>query len=100
MENLKLLIVDLLNHIDNHKEGYNKEQWTNENIVNTWLKSHDHLFKPLLQNIQLKELDEKWTKYTKLYMAYDEGNYDSNYYLYLGKASAYGEIIDNIKKIN
>ena len=47
MEELKGLIEELLNHIDNHKEAYNKPEWTNKNIVNAWFRSYDHKFKNL-----------------------------------------------------
>jgi hypothetical protein len=47
MDELKGLIVDLLNHVDMHKEGYKNPEWTNKNIVNAWFRSHDHKFKDL-----------------------------------------------------
>ena len=47
MEELKGLIEELLNHIDKHKESYDKPEWTNKNIVNAWFRSYDHKFKSL-----------------------------------------------------
>ena len=47
MEELKGLIEELLNHIDDHKEAYNKPEWTNKNIVNAWFRSYDYKFKNL-----------------------------------------------------
>jgi len=47
MEELKGLIEELLNHVDDHKEAYNKPDWTNKNIVNAWFRSHDYKFKNL-----------------------------------------------------
>lgn len=34
------IFTDMLNHIDFHKEGYNKNKWTNEDIVKTWIRSN------------------------------------------------------------
>jgi len=60
MDKLKGLIVDLLKHIDDHKEAYKKDEWTNENIVNAWFKMYDHEFKKLgLFNISVSDIDLK-----------------------------------------
>lgn len=37
----------MLNHIDDHKEAYDKPQWTNEAIVKTWIKTNESKLKNL-----------------------------------------------------
>lgn len=37
MEILQKVFTDMLNHIDTHKESYSTGQWTNDNIVKTWI---------------------------------------------------------------
>lgn len=48
-EVLQGVFSDMLNHIEAHKEAYNKDQWTNENIVKAWIQSNE----PRLNNISL-----------------------------------------------
>jgi len=47
MEELEKIFIEMLDHIDDHKESYNKPQWTNEAIVKTWLKVNEHKLKLL-----------------------------------------------------
>ncbi len=47
MEKLQQIFTEMLNHIDDHKEAYNKSQWTNEAIVKTWIKTNEHKLKKL-----------------------------------------------------
>lgn len=45
MEELEKIFTEMLNHIDKHKESYNKPQWDNKSIVKAWVKSHDSRLK-------------------------------------------------------
>ena len=76
MEELKGLIEELLNHIDNHKEAYNKPEWTNKNIVNAWFRSYDHKFKNLgLFSVnQQSELLIKFLKWQQQDPSLEEGD--------------------------
>lgn len=47
MKELQQIFTEMLNHIDEHKEAYNKPQWTNEAIVKTWIKTNEHKLKNL-----------------------------------------------------
>lgn len=47
MEELQQIFTEMLNHIDKHKEAYDKPQWTNEAIVKTWIKTNQHKLKNL-----------------------------------------------------
>jgi len=59
MEELEKIFIEMLDHIDNHKESYNKPQWTNEAIVKTWLKANEHKLKLLGIADIVRELPEK-----------------------------------------
>ncbi len=48
MNELEQIFTEMLNHIDDHKESYNKPQWTNEAIVKTWIKTNENKLKNLL----------------------------------------------------
>ena len=47
MNELEQIFTEMLNHIDDHKEAYNKPQWTNEAIVKTWIKTNESKLKNL-----------------------------------------------------
>ena len=47
MNELEQIFTEMLNHIDDHKEAYNKPQWTNEAIVKTWVKTNESKLKNL-----------------------------------------------------
>lgn len=47
MNELEQIFTEMLNHIDEHKEAYNKPQWTNEAIVKTWIKTNEIKLKNL-----------------------------------------------------
>lgn len=47
MKELQQIFTEMLNHIDSHKEAYDKPQWTNEAIVKTWIKTNEHKLKNL-----------------------------------------------------
>lgn len=47
MNELEHIFIEMLNHIDDHKEAYNKPQWTNEAIVKTWIKTNESKLKNL-----------------------------------------------------
>ena len=50
MNELENIFIEMLNHIDDHKESYNKNEWTNEAIVKTWIRANDHRLKKLFIN--------------------------------------------------
>lgn len=50
MNELKQIFTDMLNHIDDHKEAYNKPQWTNEAIVNSWVKTNKIKLNKIIKN--------------------------------------------------
>lgn len=39
-EEILKIFTEMLEHIENHKPAYKK--WTNEQIVRTWIKTHEH----------------------------------------------------------
>lgn len=39
-EEILSIFTEMLEHIENHYEAYGK--WTNEEIVKTWMKTHEH----------------------------------------------------------
>jgi hypothetical protein len=39
MKGLEQIFTEMLNHIDKHKQAYNKPQWTNEAIVKSWVNT-------------------------------------------------------------
>ena len=41
MEELKKIFTDMLDHIDNHKDAYKNPEWTNERIVDVWIKTNE-----------------------------------------------------------
>jgi hypothetical protein len=45
MNGLDEVFIEMLNHIDNHEEGY--KGWSNEDIVKTWIVAQDHKIKNL-----------------------------------------------------
>ncbi len=47
MNELEQIFTEMLNHIDDHKEAYDKPQWTNEAIVKTWIKTNESKLKNL-----------------------------------------------------
>jgi len=47
MKELKQIITEMLNHIDNHKQAYNLPEWTNERIANAQIKTHETKLKKL-----------------------------------------------------
>jgi len=47
MNELEQIFTEMLNHVDDHKEAYNKPQWTNEAIVKTWIKTNESKLKNL-----------------------------------------------------
>ena len=47
MNELEQIFTEMLNHIDDHKEAYNKPQWTNQAIVKTWIKTNESKLKNL-----------------------------------------------------
>ncbi len=47
MNELEQIFTEMLNHIDDHKEAYDKPQWTNEAIVKTWIKTNESKLKIL-----------------------------------------------------
>lgn len=48
MEELEKIITAMLDHIDEHKDAYNKPQWSNKLIVRAWLKTHQEQVKNCL----------------------------------------------------
>jgi len=42
----------------------------------------------------IKELENQWRACRKIYLAYPDGKYDADYYLFLGKAEGLGNAID------
>jgi len=45
------------------------------------------------------DLDKKANEFSNKYMAYNGENYDADYYLFLGKACAFGEAADEMEKL-
>jgi hypothetical protein len=45
MEKLIEIFTEMLNHIDNHNYAYKKPQWTNRQIVETWVKTNESKLK-------------------------------------------------------
>src|SRR5690606_39904842 len=60
-------ILDMLNHIDDHKEGYIKGNWTNESISETWAKG---IYLKLFPEIGVIEPDNE-----KTYLFYEGEKY-------------------------
>ena len=55
MEELQIILESMLNHIDKHKEVYNKEEWTNEKIAKVLIKINKHN----LENITISKTNIK-----------------------------------------
>src|SRR5690606_23075482 len=66
-EVIKQGILDMLNHIDDHKEGYIKGNWTNESISETWAKG---IYLKLFPEIGVIEPDNE-----KPYLFYEGEKY-------------------------
>ena len=47
MKELEQIFTEMLNNIEDHKQTYNKPEWTNEVIVQTWIKANEHKLKNL-----------------------------------------------------
>lgn len=68
MNELKQIFTNMLNHIDNHKQSYSSPEWTNERIVNAYIKTHEAKLKKLFipsVSQQRKTLEEFKKDYNK-----------------------------------
>ena len=48
---------------------------------------------------EITRLEKRFRECFKKYTAYEEGQYDADYYLLVGQAQAFGEAADNLEKL-
>jgi|SRR5690606_11316314 len=83
-EVIKQGILDMLNHIDDHKEGYIKGNWTNESISETWAKG---IYLKLFPEIGVIEPDNE-----KPYLFYEGEKY------YFGEEYEFSDYKDFVRE--